>query len=205
VALSVHLVTQAASGEHDLEAEQIFSHAETEVFTGAVTLAEKAGKHIELLAVAGTNPWVAMVQTAQKLGSSRIVTGLSPKLTPAEQGKIVGEAWESLPSPRPSISLEVVMPGGEKSMFFNLGPHPPRLWPEDVDLTHRLWLELAGKGLGAGLRHRDIVGVALRRLDEQLRVGMEPEVIAELQRELIEHPAERVPNESEDGAEARPV
>ena len=205
VALSVHLVTQAASGEHDLDAEQIFSHAETEVFTGAVTLAEKAGKHIELLAVAGTSPWVAMVQTAQKLGSARLVTGLSPKLTPAEQGKIVGEAWENLPAPRPSLSLEVVMPEGSKSVFFNLGPHPPRLWPEDVDLTHRLWLELSAKGLGARLRHRDIVGVALRRLDEQLREGMEPVVMEELQRELTEHPAERVPVEAEDGAEPKVV
>ena len=193
VALSVHLVTQAASGEHDLEADQIFSRAETEVFTKAVTLAEGAGKHIELLAVAGTSPWIAMVQTAQRLGSARIVTGLSPKMTPAEQGKVVGEAWESLEPPRPSISLEVVMPDPSKSMYFNLGPHPPRLWPEDVDLVHRLWLELSGKGPGAKLRHRDIVGVALRRLEEEIRQGHETEIILELDRELTEHPSERVP------------
>ncbi len=193
VALSVHLVTQAASGEHDLEAGQIFSHAETEVFSKAVELAEKAGKHIELLACAGTSPWVAMVQTAQKLGSARIVTGLSPKLTPSEQGKIVGEAWEQLEPPRPSISLEVVMPDPRQSTYFNLGPHPPRLWPEDVDLVHRLWLELSEKGPGAKLRHRDIVGVALRRLEQQLREGDEGRVISELDRELIEHPSDSVP------------
>ena len=78
VVLSVHRVTQAASGEHDLGADQIFSSAETEVFTKAVALAEKAGKHVELLAVSATDPWVGMVQTAQKLQSARIVTGLSP-------------------------------------------------------------------------------------------------------------------------------
>ena len=193
VAVSVHVVTQAGSGEHGLEAHQIFSQAETEVFSKVVELAEKAGKHVELLAVAGTSPWVAMVQTAQRLGSARIVTGLSPKLTPAEQGKIVGEAWETLPQPRPSISLEVVMPDPNLSMYFNLGPHPPRLWPEDVDLVHRLWLELSGKGVGAKLRHRDIVGVALRRLEAQLREGKEIEVLDELSREVHEHPAELIP------------
>ena len=193
VALSVHVVTQAASGEHDLEADQIFSNAETEVFSKAVSLAEKAGKHIELLAVAATSPWVAMVQTAQKLETSRIVTGLSPKFTPAEQGKIVGEAWEQLEPPRPSISLEVVMPDPSKSTYFNLGPHPPRLWPEDVDLVHRLWLDLSGKGQGAKLRHRDIVGVALRRLEEQIRSGQEGTVLSDLDREVSEHPPERQP------------
>jgi amino acid transporter len=193
VALSVHLVTQAASGEHELEADQIFSDAETQVFTKAVSLAEKAGKHIELLTVASTSPWVAMVQTAQNLQSSRLVTGLSPRLSPAEQGKQVGEAWECLPEPRPSLSLEIVMPDPNQSMYFNLGPHPPRLWPEDVDLVHRLWLELSQKGLGASLRHRDIVGVALRRLEEQVHGGLEGDVLGELNRELQEHPSERVP------------
>ncbi len=197
VALSVHLVTQAASGEHDLDADQIFSNAETEVFSKAVELAEKAGKHIELLAVAGTSPWVAMVQAAQKLESARIVTGLSPKLTPAEQGKIVGEAWEELEPPRPSISLEVVMPDPSKSSYFNLGPHPPRLWPEDVDLVHRLWLDLSGKGQGAKLRHRDIVGVALRRLEEQIRTGQEGTILTELEREVTEHPPEAMPAQLE--------
>ena len=46
-------MTQAASGEHALEAGQIFSDDETDVFTHVVTLAEKAGKHVELMVVPG--------------------------------------------------------------------------------------------------------------------------------------------------------
>ena len=192
VALSVHRVTQAASGEHDIDADQIFSGPETEVFTKAVTLAEKAGKHIELLAVAGTDPWVAMVQTAQKLQSARIVTGLSPHFAenPAEQGQVVGAAWEQLPLPRPSISLEIVLPDPNKSLYFNLGPHPPRLWPEDIDLVHRLWLEITEKGPGAKLRHRDVIGVALRRLDRELHSELEREVMNDILKEVAEHPPE---------------
>ena len=70
-----------------------------------------------------------------RLQSSRIVMGLSPKLTPAEQGAQVGAYWEKLPEPRPSLSLEIVLENQKDVVFFNLGPHPPRLWPEDVDLA----------------------------------------------------------------------
>jgi amino acid transporter/nucleotide-binding universal stress UspA family protein len=184
VVLSVRQVTQAGSGEHGLEPGQIFSADETEVFSKVVALAEKAGKHVELMVVPGGDAYAALVQTAQRLQSSRIVMGLSPKMSPAEQGAAVGREWENLPEPRPSMSLELVSPGEEESIFFNLGPHPPRLWPEDIELVHRLWLELAARGPGAKLHHRDIVGVALRRMQQELQAGQGDEIIADVMREV---------------------
>jgi hypothetical protein len=131
-----------------------------------------------------------MMQTAQLLQASRIVTGLSLKMDPAEQGKLVGQAWERLPPPRPSVSLEIVKDDG-RSVFFNLGPHPPRLWPEDVDLVHRLWLELSERDPGAKLHHRDVVGVALRRMEEQLRSAKADEVMLDVTKEVSHrHPPE---------------
>ena len=194
VVLSVHRVTAAASGEYDLNADQIFAIAEQDLFTKVVTIAEKAGKHVELLAVAAADPWVGMVQTAQRLQSSRIVTGLSPLFAdnPAEQGKVVGEAWEQLEAPRPSLSLEVVLPDASKSLFFNLGPHPPRLWPEDIDLVHRLWLELCACGTGSKLHHRDVIGVALRRLEQQLHSEQGRDVLADIDAEVKQHPDDQV-------------
>ncbi len=186
VALSVRQVTHAGSGEHPLDAGQIFSDQETEVFTKVVALAEKAGKHVELIVVPGQNPYEAAVQTAARLQSSRIVMGLSPKLTPSEQGAEVGRYWERLPEPRPALSLEIVLENQKDTIFFNLGPHPPRLWPEDIDLAHRLWLELAAKGPGARLHHRDVIGVALRRMSEELNSDRAPEVMADIQREVSE-------------------
>ena len=109
------------------------------------------------MVVPGTDPYDAVVQTAARLQSSRIVMGLSPKLTPSEQGAQVGEYWEKLPEPRPSLSLELVLENQKDVVFFNLGPHPPRLWPEDIDLVHRLWLELSARGPGAKLHHRDVL------------------------------------------------
>jgi amino acid transporter len=192
VVLSVHRVTAASSGEYDLNADQIFAVAEQDLFTHVVSVAEKAGKHVELLAVAAADPWLGMVQTAQRLQSSRIVTGLSPLFAdnPAEQGRIVGEAWEKLEQPRPSLSLEIVLPDPTKSLFFNLGPHPPRLWPEDIDLVHRLWLELCACGSGAKLHHRDVIGVALRRLDQQLHSTHLQEVLSDIDAEIRQHAPE---------------
>jgi amino acid transporter len=184
VVLSVRQVSPAGSGEHPLGADQIFSDDETTVFTRVVTLAEKAGKHVELMVVPGTDPYEAVVQTAARLQSSRIVMGLSPKLTPSEQGELVGRYWEQLPEPRPSLSLEIVLENQKDIVFFNLGPHPPRLWPEDLDLLHRLWLELSARGLGAKLHHRDVVGVALRRMQEELRSDHAPDVVQDVLREV---------------------
>jgi len=192
VVVTVKIVTQAASGEHGLEADQVFADQENAVFSRVVGLAEKAGKHVELLTVPGTEPWLAIIQTASVLKSARIVTGLSPNLTPAEQGRRVGAAWEDLPQPRPSLSLEVVMPDPNESMYFNLGPHPPRLWPEDVDLTHGLWLELINRGAGDELRHRDIVCVALRRLKRELATDEGDEVLRDVIATVREHGPDKI-------------
>jgi amino acid transporter len=196
VVMTVHL-SAAGSDSSTLEADQVFGNVETELFTRVVALAEKAGKHVDLLVVPGAEPWLAIVETAARLRSSRIVTGLSPRFTPAELGRIVGEAWERLPEPRPSVSLEVV-PREAKPTFINLGPHPPRLWPEDLELVHRLWLHMSDQHFGANLHHRDVVGVALRRLARDLDSGDAVGVIDDVREELTHHhTTELTPTESE--------
>jgi hypothetical protein len=206
VVLSVRKVTFAASGEHPLEPGQIFSDDETTVFTRVVTLAEKAGKHVELMVVPGADPYEAAVQTAARLQSARIVMGLSPKLTPAEQGKQVGYYWEQLPEPRPSLSLEIVLEDQKSTLFFNLGPHPPRLWPEDIDLAHNLWLELSAMEPGSKLHHRDVISVALRRMSEELHSDRSREVVDSVTREVegaASHVAEAESATTRQGGAAR--
>jgi hypothetical protein len=184
VVLSVRQVTQAGSGEHGLEVSQIFSDDETDVFTHVVSLAERAGKHVELMVAPGGDPYEAIVQTAARLQAARIVMGLSPKLTPSEQGAMVGKYYEQLPEPRPSLSLEIVLDNQKDVVFFNLGAHPPRLWPQDIDLTHRLWLELSQMGPGSKLHHRDIVGVALRRMNQELHSDLRQEIVEDILKEI---------------------
>ncbi len=185
VVVAVHTLGFISSSEHRLSAEQICGSREMEVFTRVVTIAEKAGKHVELLTVPGRDEASAVVSAAQQLNSSRIVMALSPILTPDEQARLIGEAWEQLPVPRPALSLEIVAPNEDMPHMYSLGPHQPRLWPSDIDLVHQLWQELADRpGVGGRLHHRDIVGVALRRLERQLHSKQYTEVITDLEGEL---------------------
>jgi len=180
VVLTVKRTSAHGSGGFELEPDQIFTDRVAQLFTKVVTVAEKSGKHIELLVVPGRDYNRAIVEVAQRLKSHLVVMGLSAKMTPSEQAKAFGDAWEKLPAPRPQLSLEILDEKTGKQMFFNLGPHPPRLWPEDMELLHRLWLNLTGMGLGHKLHHRDVVRVALRRLESQLESTQKSEIIDDL-------------------------
>jgi amino acid transporter len=183
VVMTVRQVS-AGAGEYELNEDQIFADYEKELFTRVVTMAEKEGKTVDLLVVPGVDPFDAMVQTAAKLEASRLVTGVSPRMDSDELARRIGLAWERLPEPRHPFSLEILTPG-RPSTYVNLGPHPPRMWPEDVDRLHELWLKLSQEqGFGAKLHHRDVVGLALRRLEKELSNSRRDEVIADLSKEL---------------------
>jgi hypothetical protein len=57
------------------------------------------------------------------------------------------------------------------------------LWPEDMELLHQIWLKLTSMGLGHKLHHRDVVRVALRRLEDALVTNKATEVVEEVRRE----------------------
>jgi len=183
VVMTVRPVSSGA-GEYDLSESQIFSDYEKELFSHVVEMAEKEGKTVDLLVVPGVNPFDAMVQTAANLQASRLVTGVSPKMSSDELARNIGLAWERLPEPRHPFSLEIIS-SDRPSTYVNLGPHPPRLWPEDVDRLHDLWLKLTEDGgMGAKLHHRDVVGMALRRLEHEISGDGREKVIEELKREM---------------------
>jgi len=172
------------TGEYELAHDQLFADYEQKLFTRVVEIAEKEGKPAELLVVPGVDPFDAMVQTAARLQASRLVTGVSPRMDSDELARRIGLAWEKLPEPRHAFSLEVISPD-RPSVYVNLGPHPPRLWPEDLDRLHDLWLRLSEReGFGSKLHHRDVVGVALRRLEKELEGEQRPDVLEELRKEL---------------------
>ncbi|MBI3683358.1 MAG: APC family permease [Acidobacteria bacterium] len=183
VVMSVRQLSTGAA-EYGLRDDQLFSDYEKQLFSSVVELAEKEGKPVELLVVPGVDPFFAMVQTAHKLQASRLVSGVSARMPSEELARRIGLAWERLPEPRHPFSLEIISPD-RPSAFVNLGPHPPRLWPEDLDRLHELWLRLSEQeDLGAKLHHRDVVGVALRRLERDLNNANRAEVVEDMQREM---------------------
>ena len=171
------------SGSSVLEASQVFDHYEQELFTAAVAVAEKEGKPISLLVVPATDVFEAIMVTAQRLDSSRIVCGLSNKLSADEQSKLLGDAWERLPEPRPRLTLEVCAPDGTIREYA-IGPHNPRLRPQDVELMHKLWLDITTDPKYAGAHHYHIVALALEELRRELSTGQRAELLQKLQEEI---------------------
>jgi amino acid transporter len=181
VVMTVRPISTGA-GEYELSNQQLFSDYERELLSRVVTMAEKEGKTADLIVVPGVDPFDAMVQTAAKLKASRLVTGVSARMDSEELARRIGLAWEKLPEPRHAFSLEVIT-ADRPSVYVNLGPHPPRLWPEDLDRAHELWLRLQ-EAFGARLHHRDVVGVALSRLQKDLESDRREEALSDLEKEL---------------------
>jgi len=167
------------SGSTVIDASQVFDHYEQELFTAAVAVAEKEGKPVSLLVVPATDVFEAIVVTAQRLDSIRIVCGLSNKLTTDEQAKLTGDAWERLPEPRPRLCVEIHSPNGAVHEY-PLGPHAPRLRPQDLELMHKLWLDITSDPKYAGAHHYHIVALALEELKRELGTEQRQELLAKL-------------------------
>ena len=171
------------SGDSQMASEELFDSYEQELFTKVVELAEKEGKHVSLMVVPSANVFDAIVQTGTRLESARIVCGLSNRLTLDEQGKLTGDAWERLPEPRPNIALEIRTPDNAIHEYY-LGPHTPRLREQDLELLHRVWLQLTEIPGLEGLHHYHIVGLSLSKLEERLQGPQREEIIELFRQEL---------------------
>jgi amino acid transporter/nucleotide-binding universal stress UspA family protein len=171
------------SGSNVFDASQIFDHYEQELFTAVVAVAEKEGKPVSLLVVPGTDVFEAIVVTAQRLASSRIVCGKSNKLSLDEQGKLTGDAWERLPEPRPRLTLVVYEADGTAHEYL-LGPHTPRMRPQDIGLMHNVWLDITKDPRFAGAHHYHVVALALEQLQRELKSGARQELLDRLEREI---------------------
>jgi hypothetical protein len=170
-------------GNTQLESEDVFEDYEQVLFTTVVNLAEKEGKHVELMVVPTNDVFEAIVATAQKLGSTMMICGLSNKLTPEEQAKLTGDAWERLPDPKPRMKMEVVAPDGRK-WEYTLGPHAPRFRPQDLKLMHDIWLELTRDPKFSHMHHYHVVSVALQELHARLHGEDRRQALAELEEEV---------------------
>jgi amino acid transporter len=170
--------------EGSLTSDQIFMTFEKKLFSLVVSMAEKEGKRINMLVVPGNNITDIIVRSALQLKSSKIVAGVSNRMSMEEQARRMGEAWESAGPHSRGMTLELI-DRQMKSYFFDIGPHPPRLWPVDIGRLHDLWLKLTRDRFGSDLHHRDIVGVALMRLDADLKnPDREQEVLHDFHAEL---------------------
>jgi amino acid transporter len=165
VVISVRMM--GVGGPEYLNAEdQSFSEHEQMIFTKAVSVAESFGKKVSLLVVPAGDVFAALAQGANALEMDSVVSGVSSKMTAEDQAFHMGQAWEALPEPKRQFNFYVIHPGGEVKVFY-IGPHAPALSPDDVQLVHRLWLNMRRDPSVSDLHHSDIITYALTRLAGQ--------------------------------------
>src|SRR6202453_4592764 len=183
VVLHVRLLRRAASGEYELAPDQLFSTIEQLLFTKVLALAEKEGKPVRLAVAAANDLWEGILRTSMNLQSSTIVAGSSSKMPVIEQARAIGLTWERMPEPRPRVTLEIFAPSGQEQIFY-LGPHAPRLTPNEIDLLHRIWLQLSDKLPGEEIHHHDIVHFALGEVEREMDEGQEAAVLERLRQHV---------------------
>jgi amino acid transporter len=165
VVISVRMM--GAGGPEYLSAEDTsFSEHEQMVFTKAVSVAESFGKKVSLLVVPAGDVFAALAHGANSLEVESVVSSVSSKMTAEDQAFHMGQAWEALPEPKRQFNFYVIDPAGSIKVFY-IGPHAPNLSPDDVQLVHRLWLNMRRDPMMPDLHHSDIITYALTRLAGQ--------------------------------------
>jgi amino acid transporter len=183
VVIHLRLLSRASSGEHELSAEELFSHNEQQLFTQALALAEKKGKPIHLAVAPATQKWDGILRAAQTLQSSTIAFGTSSWRPLSDEARIAGLAWEALPEPKPQLTLEIHTPGAQEHIFY-LGPHAPRLTAKEIDLLHGIWLDLSNEVAPEEIHHHDVVHIALEELRKSMHDGRRSEILNNLRQHL---------------------
>ncbi|MHB8500974.1 MAG: APC family permease [Candidatus Acidiferrales bacterium] len=179
VVLHVRLLRRSASGENELDADQLFGSIEQHLFSQALSMAEKRGKSIRLAVVASNDLWEGILRAGASLQSSTIVIGRSAKDNTEEQARQIGDAWEKLGDIKPQFNLEIHLPNGDK-IYKVLGPHAPNLTANEVNLLHRLWLRFSDVLAPQELHHHDVVHFALEEVQKEIDEGQEDSVVKRL-------------------------
>ena len=185
VVMTVHLIKGPNAGYKGMSEQRLFTSYEQLLFSRVVALAEKAGKHVDLLVVPSSDVFQAIAQTAAQLHSSIIITGDSSVMTPEQQARLVGQAWERLPQkPKHQVCFRVIKPNGRMRDFY-LGAHAPQMSEEDINQIHELWLKMTSEPGWEHLHHKDIVTIALALLKHDHKTGEQAALLEDLRRELL--------------------
>jgi amino acid transporter len=192
VVLHVRLLRRSASGENELDADQLFGSIEQHLFSQALSMAEKRGKSIRLAVVASNDLWEGILRAGASLQSSTIVIGRSAKDNTEEQARQIGDAWEKLGDIKPQFNLEIHLPNGDK-IYKVLGPHAPNLTSNEVNLLHRMWLRFSDVLAPQELHHHDVVHFALEEVKKEIEEGHEDEVVKRLRAHLEGNQSKKIP------------
>lgn len=175
--MTVQLMRGPDTGYEGISEDRLFSKYEQYLFSKVVALAEKAGKTVHLLVVPSSNIFQAIALTAVQLRSSDVIAGRSSLMTPEQQAKLLGDAWERLPNkPQERVRFRVIGPDNDITDFY-LGAHAPELTDEEINFIHKLWLDVRNERGLENIRHKQIVIAALVRIADELHQDRRPQVL----------------------------
>ena len=177
VVMTVHLMRGPDTGYEGIAEDRLFSKYEQYLFSKVVALAEKAGKTVHLLVVPSSDIFQAIALTAAQLRSSDVIAGRSSLMTPEHQAKLLGDAWERLPTNTGErVRFRVIGPDEDIRDFY-LGAHAPELTDEEINFIHKLWLNVRRERGLEDIRHKQIVIAALVRLGDELHQDRRQQVL----------------------------
>jgi amino acid transporter len=182
VAMTVRLLQGPDAAASRVHESDLFTDYEQRLFTKVVAVAERQGRPVKLLVVPSANVFDAIAQTAVRLSSSEIVLGDSAKLAASEQARLLGVAWERVERSDTLRTRLLAYKLNGEVQDYHLGAHAPTLRADDLELIHRLWLDAVSE-IGMEVHHRDVVRVAVERLDRALLGDGRDEAIRDLRRQ----------------------
>jgi magnesium transporter len=151
--------------------------SERRLLSEVLAVAERRGRPVRLLVVPAQNVADAIVTTIIRLNSSDVHVGESSTLSGEEQARLLGEAWERAAKPDSLDVRLVVHHRTGRTDTYHMGAHPPSLTPGDLDLIHRIWLDVT-KAIGPHVHHHDVVRGALTLMEQQLNGPERDEALA---------------------------
>lgn len=164
----VAVTVRLADVDDDGGAGGTSTRSERYLFSQVVALTERYATPIRLLIVPAHNIFEGVIAVALKLQSSEVYVGESNTLSAGDQARLLGEAWERAEKSDEQRLRLVIYHHSGRTDAFHLGAHPPALSAGDLDLIHRLWLDVS-KAVGPNVHHHDVVRAALTQMEQQLK------------------------------------
>ena len=196
VVMTAHIMQGTRAGYKDIDEEHLFTEYEQMLFTNVVARAEKLGKPVKLLTVPSNDPFAAAVNVAIRLGCIRMYMGGSEKIAVAPQARLIGKTWEQVDDPDKVQFELVVVPETGSPQRFQIGAHAPELNPEDIELTHELWLEIVEKVPEADFHHRDVLSLALQRLTDEFHGPTKSHILESIRKQAAHAGGRKKPRRS---------
>jgi magnesium transporter len=162
---------------------------ERRLLSRVVALAERYHRPVHLLIVPAESVFDAMAATIIRLRSSELYVGESSLLSADDQARLLGDAWERAEKPDALSVRLVIHHHSGRDDAYHIGAHPPALTPGDLDLIHRVWLDVV-RTVGPHVHHHDVVRAALTQMEHQLSGPQRDEALATIRQ--VARPADEL-------------